>query len=305
MIVSRFKSWLALVILMQFCQPAGAQELEPRAYANTPVGMKFLVAGYGHNEGDLLFDPTLPIKGAHASTDVGLLGYAQAFSVGGKSAKWSLALPFAALDGSGLVNGTLHQREVSGLADPLVAVSINFAGAPALSLQEFRGYRQDTIIGATLKVSVPVGQYDEDRLVNIGTHRWSIKPELGISQALGRWIVEGAASVAWYETNHSFFGGRTLEQDVIYSAQGHLIYSHRSGLWGALNYTYFSGGRITTDGVRSDDELGSSRVGMTLAVPLSLHHSLKFAASRGLATRTGTDFDMYLLVWQLRWGAGL
>jgi Putative MetA-pathway of phenol degradation len=298
-------TWLALVLLMQHCGLAGAQELEPRAYSNAPVGMKFLVAGAGYSQGGLLFDPAVRIEGANASLTSGLLGYAQVFSIAGKSAKWGIATPFAAMDASGYVSGVFQQRQVTGFADPTLAVSINFFGAPAMSLPEIRRYRQETIIGATLKVTVPVGQYDSDRLINIGTHRWSIKPEIGVSHAFGHWIVEGAAALGWYETNHNFYGGKTITQDLIYSAQGHLIYNHKSGLWAAADATYYIGGQTSTNGVPSDNELSSWRIGLTLAAPLTKYQSIKFSASSGVATRTGTDFDAYLLVWQMRWGAGL
>jgi hypothetical protein len=253
----------------------------------------------------MLFDPTVPIDGASASMDVGLLAYAQAFSVAGRSAKWAVAVPIAAMDASGYVSGSFHQREVTGLADPTLAVSINFLGAPAVTLEEFRHYRQTTIVGATLKMTVPVGQYESDKLINIGTNRWSIKPEIGVSHAMGRWIVEGAASLAWYESNDAFFRGNTLKQELIYSAQGHVIYSLKSGIWAALDATYYVGGQTSINGVRSDNELNNWRIGLTTAVPISKYNSVKFSASRGVSTRTGTDFDAYLLVWQVRWGAGL
>jgi hypothetical protein len=194
---------------------------------------------------------------------------------------------------------------VTGLADPTIALSFNFFGAPAVSLEEFRRYRQATIVGATLKMTVPVGQYDSDRLINIGTNRWSIKPEIGVSHVIGRWILEGAASIAWYETNEEFFRGNTLKQELIYSAQTHVIYNHKSGIWAALDATYYVGGQTSINGVRSDNELNNWRVGVTAAAPISKYNSIKFSASRGVSTRTGTDFDAYLLVWQVRWGAGL
>ena len=122
---------------------------------------------------------------------------------------------------------------------------MNFFGAPALSLKEFAGFEQDLIVGASLQVSAPAGQYDESRLVNLGTNRWSFKPELGISQALGRWTLEGTAAVTLYTDNDDFYQGKTRSQDPLYSLQAHVIYGFRSGVWGALDGTYFAGGRTT------------------------------------------------------------
>jgi hypothetical protein len=41
---------------------AGAQSLEPRAYSNLPNGMNFLIVGYAYQQGEVLLDPSLPLK---------------------------------------------------------------------------------------------------------------------------------------------------------------------------------------------------------------------------------------------------
>ena len=72
---------------------------------------------------------------------------------------------------------------------------------------------------------MPLGQYDSDKLVNLGTNRWSVKPELGISKVWGPLTLEAAAGVTFYTTNDDFFGGKRREQEPLYSIQGHLIYN--------------------------------------------------------------------------------
>ena len=86
-----------------------------------------------------------------------------------------------------------------------------------------------TIIGGSLSLNAPLGRYDSGRLVNLGTNRWAFKPEVGISQALGRWTLEGTAGVIFYTANDDFMGGQTRSQDPIYSFQGHLIYNFPRG----------------------------------------------------------------------------
>ena len=152
---------------------------------------------------------------------------------------------------------------------------------------------------------MPLGQYDSDKLANIGTNRWSFKPEVGISQALGRWTLEAAAGVTFYTNNDAFLGGKTREQDPLYSLQGHLIYNFRSGIWAALNATHYTGGSTTIDGEKGDDLQRNWRLGATLAIPLNLNNSIKFYASSGVQTRGGGDFDLVGIAWQYRWGEGL
>lgn len=304
----RFRGCLlpfVFVALLPAARPSQAQELEPRAYSNAPIGMNFLVAGGGHMAGSLLFDPSVPIQGADAKVKLGLLGYARSIAVADMSAKFSVVLPYAQLHATGYVDSIYHERNVSGLADPALLFSVNFYGAPALTAEAFPRYKQDTIIGATLKVTAPAGQYDDDRLLNIGTNRWSFKPEIGISQALGSWIVEGAAAASWYTVNHDFFGEQELKQDPVYSLQGHVVYNFARGLWLAADATYYTGGATTVGGVPKNNKLGNWRSGLTLAVPIDRKNSIKLAGSTGVSTRTGTDFTAYILVWQYRWGGGL
>ena len=183
------------LIIAGWCSDLSAQDLEPRAYSNSPVGTNFVILGYGYASGTVLTDPSLPIENVSNESHIGILAYARVLNVFGKSAKFDMIVPFAGLRAEGLVFGQPHEREISGLADPLFRFSINFIGAPALTAAEFAKYRQDLIIGASVRVGVPLGQYDDTRLVNVGTNRWSVKPELGISKALGRWTLELAPAV--------------------------------------------------------------------------------------------------------------
>ena len=151
----------------------------------------------------------------------------------------------------------------------------------------------------------PWGQYDDSKLVNIGTNRWSFKPEVGISKAIGPWTMEFEAAATFYTDNNDFFGGKTLSQAPMYSLQGHLIYGFRSGIWASLDATYFVGGRTTVNGVLNSDLQQNWRVGGTLAFPVNRENSIKLYASSGVAARTGDSYDLIGVAWQYRWGGGL
>ena len=296
---------LLVLVLVAVGWEASAQDLEPRAYANTPTGLNFLIAGYGYVTGGVATDPALPLQNANLQVQSTLLAYARSLDVWGRSGKVDVVVPYAWLSGSADVASQPREREVSGFGDPRFRFSVNFYGAPALSLQEFAGYKQDLILGASLQVSAPLGQYDADKLVNIGTNRWSIKPELGLSKAFGPLTLELAAGVSLYTVNHDFFGGQTRAQDPIYSLQGHVLYHFRSGIWAALDITYYTGGRTTIDVVYGNYLQKNFRLGATFALPVNRHNSVKLYASTGVSTRTGSDFDVVGIAWQYRWGGGL
>jgi hypothetical protein len=296
---------LAVIALVDAGSGVYAQDLEPRAYGNTPTGLNFLIAGYGYAEGGLATDPSVPLEDANLRTHGPVFAYARSLDVWGRSGKFDVVLPYAWISGTAQFAGQPRERKVSGFGDPRLRFSVNFYGAPALSLQEFAGYRQDLIVGASVQVSAPLGQYSDNRLVNIGTNRWAVKPELGISKAWGPWTLELATGVSFYSDNDDFVGGKTREQDPIYSVQGHLLYGFRSGIWVALNGTYYTGGRTTVDGVKGDDLQENSRLGATVALPVNRRNSVKLYASTGVSTRTGSDFDAVGIAWQYRWGGGL
>jgi len=282
-----------------------AQDLEPRAFTNTPVGLNFAIAGYGYSEGGVATDPSIPLKNAAIRVHGAVAAYARSLDVWGKSGKLDVILPYAWVSGSAEVAGRRRARVVDGFGDPRFRFSVNFYGAPALSLQEFAGYRQNLIAGASVQVSAPLGQYDAAKLVNIGTNRWSVKPEVGISKAIGHVIAEIEPGVTFFTDNDDFFGGKTRSQEPIYSVQGHVIYRFRTGLWGAIDGTYYGGGRTTVDGRRGNDVQDNTRVGGTLTLPIDRHDSIKLYASTGVTTRTGSSFDTVGIAWQYRWGGGL
>jgi hypothetical protein len=295
----------AVIALLLVAAQAHGGEIEPRAYVNTPVGINFLLAGYAYSDGGLSTSGSSPIKDAELKMNTGILAYARTLDLWGKSGKFDVILPYSQLSGSATFAGQPHERKVSGLNDPLFRFSVNFYGAPALSLQEFAEYQQDLIIGASVQVSAPLGQYDPDKLVNLGNNRWFVKPDIGISKAWGALTLELSTGVTFFSENDDHFGGKTLEQDPLCSSQIHVTYNLGRGVWAALSWTYDYGGRITIDGVESDELESNSRVGATLALPVNRRNSIKLFASSGLHTSTGTEFDLVGIVWQHRWGHGL
>jgi hypothetical protein len=284
---------------------AHAQDIEPRAYSNSPVGVNFLIAGYVYTEGAVPFDASLPVKNAQLKTSSAVLAYARVLDLGGLSGKFDAIVPYTFLSGTADALGQPVERNVDGFADPKFRLSVNLYGAPALTLKEFKDFEQDLIVGASLQVSVPSGQYDDSRVVNIGTNRWYFKPEVGISKALGPWTLEFQAAATLFTDNKDFYGGNTRSQDPIYSMQGHVIYGFRSGIWGSVDATYFTGGRTTLNDVQGNDLQQNWRVGGTLAFPVDIHNSVKLYVSSGVSARTNNNYDLIGIAWQYRWGAGL
>ena len=283
---------------------AFAQDIEPRSYANLPVGLNIALAGALHADGGLATDPSIPLNDAHLKIDGAVLAYVRALDLWGDSGRFEVIVPYATLRGTATLSGQPLERHVDGLGDARLRAAINFLGAPALGAREFAAYRQDLIAGGSIQITVPTGQYDDRRVINIGSHRWAVKTELGMSKAIGAWIVDVAAAVNIYGRNGDYLGGQARQQAPIQAIQANITRNLPGGVWVAFGYTYYRGGRTTVAGVQRDDELANSRAGLALSIPIDRANSVKLAASRGLSIRTGTDFDTVGVFWQHAWFAG-
>jgi hypothetical protein len=207
-------------------------------------------------------------------------------------------MPYVWGEGEGRLSGELINVKRSGLSDPRLKVSMVFFGAPVLTRQEFVNYRQKTLIGASLQITAPLGQYDPNKVANLGTNRWSFKPEIGVSRALGKWVIELYGSVVFFTDNHKYRQTSTRSQAPIGAAQGHVAYTFRPNLWAAFDAVYYVGGRTEVNGVRQGDFQSNARCGFTFSVPLAKQHSLKFLFSSGLLTRIGNDFNTFGMAYQ-------
>jgi hypothetical protein len=284
---------------------ARAQSIEPRAYSAAPTGVNFLIGGYADSKGGPSIDSSLPLVDPKIEYSGPITAYARSLDLWGKSAKVDVIVPYGRLSGSAMFDGQPVGREVQGFSDPLMRLSAILYGASAMTLGQFRSYRQDLVVGASLQVSAPLGGYDPGKLLNLGANRWAFKPEIGVSKALGPWTLEAQGAVTLYTDNREFYGGGVRSVAPLYSAQTHVVYSFRSGIWGSLDGTFFTGGRTTVNAVNKADLQRNWRVGATLALPVNPRNSVKLYASSGVSARTGNNYDLIGAAWQYRWGGGL
>jgi hypothetical protein len=279
--------------------------LEPRAYSVSPVGTNIVVAGYGRSAGDLAFDPSLPVTDASATINGAFAGYFRSTDFFGRSSSVSAVLPYAWGNLQGRVDGQFQQVRRSGLSDPSIRFAVNLRGAPAMDLKKFSAYRQKTIIGASVVVAAPLGQYDPAKLINLSGNRWAFKPEIGVSREVSRQLNVDFYLGAWLYTANSNFQGRTRKQAPIANSQFHLSYNVKPRAWVAFDAVFYTGGRTTINGVERADLQRNSRVGGTLSLKLNTRQSLKFAYSRGAFTNIGADFHTVSAAYQYLWGRGL
>jgi hypothetical protein len=282
---------------------AVAQELTPRAYWPMPIGTNVLVLGYQRNTGDIVIDPSLPITGVESELDYFQVTYQRSFSIFGRSGSAQLSLPFADGLTEGTVEGEFLQRKTTGITDARLRMAVNLLGAPAMDAEGFRALRADpkTIIGASLLVQVPTGEYNSDKLLNLGTNRWSAKPAIGMIVPLRpTWLLEIELG-AWFYGDNDNFLGEIREQDPIISTEIHLVKRIRPGFWASLDANFYRGGETRVGSDFNDDLQRNSRAGFTLVFPVRGRHAIRGSFSTGVSTRSGGDFEMYSLSYFFSW----
>ncbi|MGE5346933.1 MAG: transporter [Acidithiobacillales bacterium] len=282
--------------------PGAAQDLEPRAYSPSPVGVNFALVGFARSTGGVITDPTLPISDVSAHINGFIAGYGRAFGLLGRQALITAALPYAWGDVEGNVFEERRRVTRSGLTDLRAKLSVNLYGNPALTPQDFAKQSRGVIVGASFAMWAPTGQYDQTKLINLGTNRWAFKPEVGVSFPLKKFDFDLYAGAVFFTENPNFFPGNvTRHQDPVGTVQLHASYSFRQAFWLAVDGTWYGGGASHVNDGPPTGRLSNTRVGVTLSVPLGKRQSAKVSYSRGASVRAGSDFDIISAAWQILW----
>lgn len=281
---------------------SAAQELEPRAYSASPIGANFLLAAAGRSNGDVLFDPTVPLNDVRAGLNSMTLGAGRTFNLGGRLALATMALPYVWGTISGKVGEQAQTVTRSGLADARFKLSVNLVGTGALRPADFVKAPRRTVFGTSLTVAAPVGQYYGDKLINIGTNRWAFKPEVGLSHPVGGWQIDAAAGVWLFIANDRFYpGGSTRTQDPLFAIQSHVSYNVTRRGWVAADATWYAGADTRIDEGPPSSRQNNARFGATLSLPIGASQSVKLSLSTGASTQSGSDFTTVGVAWQYLW----
>lgn len=278
-----------------------AQEVTPRLFWPTPKGTKVFIAGYSYSAGGVLLDYSIPVEDADTSINTGILAYTQTLDLFGRTSNILLNLPYSDGSAKGLLLGEPVNTEFSAFGDLGVTLNVNLKGAPTMDREEFLKFRANprSIIGTSLKVVFPTGNYDSDKLINVSANRWAARFKLGAVLLLKpKWLLELSASVSWFGDDDDFLMG-TKEQEPIYALETNLIKRIRPGFWASLDLTFWQGGRQTINGDPLSNSQRNVKIGGTLVFPFLGRHAIKVGYVNGVITRYGDDLDQFLLSYQV------
>ena len=295
-----------VVSLLLLALPCLAQDIEPRRWSHLPLGGNFAGVAYAYTEGDIFFNPVQRIEDGELELNTAAFKYIHAFELFGKSARVDLTQQYQSGSWSGLINGVPAATERDGWTDSTLRFAVNLYGAPPIAGQEFLEYRQathcETIVGIGLVTTFPTGEYFEDKLINLGTNRYSFTPQFGVIHTRGKWSMEISSSVSFYTDNDEFFNGVEHEEDPYLVGQGHLIYTFMPGLWLGASVGYGYGGESTINQASANDLKGNLGFGLSAGISVSRNFGFKLAYI-GIRTRedTGSDNDTITLGCSQQW----
>ena len=302
-LLARFQR-LAVIIALGTSHSLQAQDLAPRAYVITPMHSNAVTLTWAFYNGGLNFSGTIPVD-VSGTYHVPIFSYYHSLNFFGRSANVSASLPYGVgtFEGTALGKGVSVYR--SGLLDLGVRLSVNLKGGPAMSVQDFSKWEQKTILGVSLRMVAPTGQYAPTKVINWGINRWALKPEFGYSRRWNHWLLDGYGGAWFYTANPAEFhvpNPVPQTQEPIGSCEGHLSRDFGRGTWASLDGNFWWGGVTTLNGIRNPaTRQTSSRLGGTAAFRVSQHQSVKVSYSGGTYIRFGGDYNNVSVAWQYSW----
>ncbi len=282
-----------------------AQDLEPRRWTPIPLDLQVVGAGYGYSSGDIIFDPVLKAEDVEVDMHLYAASYVTSFKLLDKLARFDVVAPYASGEWEGLLESVPTKLERSGWLDPVFRVSVNLMGSPALNtkqlMQSLGQKKSNTIVGVALSVRAPLGEYFDDKLINLGENRFTIRPQLGLVHTRDNWSYELTGSIFYFTDNDDFFGNKKREQQPLYAIQSHVIYSFVGRKWLSVSAGYGLGGQSKVNGVNKDDKRHTLLSAVSFGMPITQTQSVKVVyINQKSNASTGVDADSLALAWNMR-----
>ncbi len=253
------KKWVLVgLVLAMATSWCAAQELVPRRWSHLPINKNFGGVGYVYTEADIYLDPVLLAEDVTMNRNSMAISYIRSFELLGKSARVDFTQAYHDVRWQGLVDGQPTTVRRNGLGDTALRMAVNLYGAPPLEGMAYKKYREsvydcETVVACGLAVHLPTGHYNEDRLMNIGSNRFTFRPQLGIVHQRGPWSFETTGSLWFYSDNDDFWNGNELESDPLFAVQGHVVYTFKPGLWTSVSCGYGYGSEATVNGIEKNN----------------------------------------------------
>lgn len=301
--------WLLLVCfalaVLRSPYSAYAQFTEAHNYDTTPVGINQLEIAYAYAHANSSLDTSLIVAGANFNLNQGSISYTRYFGLVHRLVWVQATLPLAGLGGS--VSGTNIQGSTSGTGDSSYSISALLKGGPALTVEQFPSYKRTTTVGMSFTISTPTGQYNANKLLNLGSDRWSFKPEIALSHPFGpeqRWEFDAYANAYFFTDNTTYHGVQILRQEPLPGIEGHISYSFLDNLWASVDTRYSFRGVTLVNSVDQNNTQQNFVLGSEVNVSLNARNALIFQFAKALVHQNGPALTGFAVKYNFTWGKG-
>ena len=297
-------AFLSFVLFALRCD-THAQFSDPRTYINIPVGINQLELGYAYAHSNTSIDTSVIVNDAKFNLNQGIIDYTRYFGFLHRLAWAEAAVPIAGLSGS--IPDASVSGSITGTGDSSYSVAMLLKGGPALSVSQFADYNPTTTLGLSLTVTAPTGLYNSNKILNLGSDRWSFKPEFAVSVPFGaaqKWEFDAYANPYFYTDNHSYRGKEILHQRTLPGLEGHISYAFRNTVWAALDTRYSFRGDTDLNGVNQNNSQQNFILGTEVNVSLNSRNSLVFQLGKALVHQNGPTISAFAVKYDFIWGKG-
>ena len=293
------------VALVSVSDRGYAQFTEAHSYDNAPVGVNEVELAYAYAHSNASLDTSLVVAGAKFNLNQGTITYTRYLGFLHHVSWLEASVPLAGLGGS--VSGTNIHSSATGAGDSSYAVTALLKGGPALSVAQFEEYKPTTTVGVSFTVTAPTGAYNANKLLNLGTDRWSFKPEIALSQPFGpeeKWQCDLYAHAYFFTDNTSYHGVEVLRQQPLPGLEGHVSYFFVHNAWASIDTLYSFRGETVVNGVKQNDAQKNFALGSEVNVSLNRQNSLVFQFAKALVHHNGPSITGFAVKYTYSWGKG-
>ena len=255
--MKRFLLGLLLSLLL-FAAPVMAQLDGTRVYWPLPKNMNVLAI---HTVSGTVNATLTNLNFIQPSLDIEnqlyLLTYTRSQPIFGRSFMVTASLPAGVIKTDSSLPLPTNDPFVHGIGDPSLSATINLFGAPGLMLREYARYDLRTVAWLSVNTTFPLGQYDAEEPLNVGSNQTKLRFAVPMVHALGPWVagdrttLEVTPSLTWLSDNDDN-QGQTLEQDPLFAVESHLTRDITRNAALSLDYSYIRFGAST----RTDNASG-------------------------------------------------
>jgi hypothetical protein len=262
---------IAILALAILCPAAVLAQIPPRFYWKSLAGANAVPVIFQSLSGNANpIDPALVVSSdGEIEANVVVAGYARMISVFDRTVTVAILEPMGRISGEASLADFSSDQDASGFGDPMVEVGINLVGPPAIeTIPDLVRYEPKFSLDVIADLAFPIGEYDDDQILNLGLNRWYGRIGAPIVWQLGPWIpgrrttLEVIPSV-WFFGDNDDYVGRTLSTDPKLQVELHLTRDFTEHFWGSFDTTWVSGGESSIDGV-DGSSLENLGIGFTL-----------------------------------------